>query len=130
MRRRPECGSVAVTAGWRPFRSPVLLEEIGSTNTELVARARAGAPEGTVLLAERQTAGRGRLGRRWLGHPGGSVLCSVLLRPAWPPERWHLAGWALMCSARDAVAEVTGVRLSGKWPNDLLAPDGRKVAGV
>jgi BirA family biotin operon repressor/biotin-[acetyl-CoA-carboxylase] ligase len=115
---------------WRPFVAPERLDEIDSTNSELARRAAAGAPEGTVLLAERQTAGRGRLGRRWLDHPGGSILCSVLLRPAWTPERWHLAGWALMCSARDAVAEVTGVMLAGKWPNDLLAADGRKVAGV
>src|SRR5579875_1841362 len=100
MRRRPVdrgpgAGSVRVTGGWRPFRTPVRLEEIGSTNTELVARARAGAPEGTVLLAERQTAGRGRLGRRWLDHPGGSVLCSVLFRPAWPTDRLFLAGWVV-----------------------------------
>jgi BirA family biotin operon repressor/biotin-[acetyl-CoA-carboxylase] ligase len=103
---------------------------MGSTNSELAARAAAGAPEGTVLLADRQTAGRGRLGRRWVDHPGGSVLCSILFRPAWAAERWHLAGWVVALAAIDAVREETGVECRCKWPNDLLAPDGKKLAGV
>ncbi len=123
----PEAGEARQ---WQPFVTPERLEEIGSTNSDLVIRAAGGAPEGTVLLADRQTAGRGRLGRRWLDHPGGSVLCSVLFRPAWPPDRWYLAAWVVAIAAADAVREETGVECRCKWPNDLLALDGRKLAGV
>ncbi|MGH9299072.1 MAG: biotin--[acetyl-CoA-carboxylase] ligase, partial [Acidimicrobiales bacterium] len=90
-------------------------------------------PEGTVLLAERQTAGRGRLGRRWLDHPGGSVLCSILFRPRaeLPPERWFLVPALVSLSAVEACSEAAGVECGCKWPNDLVARrDGRKVAGV
>lgn len=93
--------------------------------------AAAGAPEGTVLLAEAQSAGRGRLGRRWIGEPGASVLCSILFRPAIPVERYYLAGWTVALAAADACSEVAGVACSCKWPNDLLGgEDGRKLAGV
>jgi BirA family biotin operon repressor/biotin-[acetyl-CoA-carboxylase] ligase len=116
---------------WRPFTSPERLDEIGSTNAELLLRARAGAPEGTVLLADRQSAGRGRLDRRWLDHPGGSVLCSILFRPAWTLDSWLLAGFVVALSAIEACSEVTGVDCSCKWPNDVIAGrEHRKVAGV
>lgn len=115
---------------WQPFLMPERVGEIDSTNSELARRAAAGAVEGTVVLAERQSAGRGRLGRRWVDQPGGSILCSMLFRPAWRRERWFLAGWVVMLAALAAAAEAAGVELCGKWPNDLLAADGRKVAGV
>ncbi|MGO9558596.1 MAG: biotin--[acetyl-CoA-carboxylase] ligase [Acidimicrobiales bacterium] len=116
---------------WRPFTSPERVGEIGSTNAELLLRAAAGAPEGTVLLADRQSAGRGRLDRRWLDHPGGSVLCSILFRPRWPLESWFLAGWVVALSAIEACSEVAGVDCNCKWPNDLIAgSEHRKVAGL
>jgi BirA family biotin operon repressor/biotin-[acetyl-CoA-carboxylase] ligase len=116
---------------WRPFLSPERIEEISSTNSELAARGAAGAPEGTVLLAERQLAGRGRLGRRWLDHPGGSVLCSILFRPAWAIDRWHLAATVVALSAIEAIEAETDVACCCKWPNDLLAvANGRKIAGI
>jgi BirA family biotin operon repressor/biotin-[acetyl-CoA-carboxylase] ligase len=109
----------------------VLVGETGSTNADLLALAGAGAPEGTVVLAERQSAGRGRLGRRWLDAPGGSVLCSALFRPRGPRDEWHLAGWIVALAAADAATAVAGVECFCKWPNDLLAGDEeRKVAGV
>src|SRR5205823_6818718 len=67
-------------AGTR-FASVVAFDELGSTNTELMERARAGAPEGLVVVADHQTAGRGRLGRTWSAAPGTALLVSVLLRP-------------------------------------------------
>jgi BirA family biotin operon repressor/biotin-[acetyl-CoA-carboxylase] ligase len=124
-------GPPAPGTGWRPFVAPERLDEVGSTNSELLARAAAGAPEGTVLLAERQLAGRGRLGRRWLDHPGGSILCSVLFRPPMPIELWYLAGFTLALAAIDACRETAGLDVACKWPNDLLAgTEGRKIAGV
>jgi BirA family biotin operon repressor/biotin-[acetyl-CoA-carboxylase] ligase len=84
-----------------------------------------------VLLAERQSAGRGRLGRRWLDHPGGSVLCSMLFRPSWPIDMWFLASWVVALSAIEACREVADVECRCKWPNDLIGgSEHRKVAGV
>jgi BirA family transcriptional regulator, biotin operon repressor / biotin---[acetyl-CoA-carboxylase] ligase len=86
-------------------------------------------PEGAVVVADEQTEGRGRLGRRWLAPAGTSLLLSVLLRPevdpALLPELSLVAGRA--CA--DAVAEVAGVATEVKFPNDVLV-QGRKVAGI
>jgi BirA family transcriptional regulator, biotin operon repressor / biotin---[acetyl-CoA-carboxylase] ligase len=103
--------------------------EIGSTNTALLEEARAGAPEGRVLVADHQSAGRGRLGRTWQAPPGSSLLVSVLLRPPLPPERLHLVTVAAGLAAADACREVAGAAVSLKWPNDLLHGD-RKLAGL
>ncbi|MHB1986811.1 MAG: biotin--[acetyl-CoA-carboxylase] ligase [Acidimicrobiales bacterium] len=120
-----------VPPGWRPFVTPERVARVGSTNAELLNRAASGAPEGTVLLADQQFAGRGRLGRRWLDHPGGSVLCSVLFRPTWPIGAWYLASWAVALAAIEACSEVASVDCRCKWPNDLIAGfDHRKVGGV
>ena len=109
------------------------VHETGSTNADLLAAAADGAPDGTVLLAEAQTAGRGRLGRDWSAPAGSSLLCSVLLRPALVPADAHLVSVAVALAARAALEEVAGLVPALKWPNDLVVegPDGtRKVAGV
>lgn len=108
-------------------------DETGSTNTDLLAMARAGAPEGVVLVAEHQTAGRGRLGREWQAPPGSSLLVSVLCRPALPLSRSHLVTVAAGLAAADAAEEVAGTRPTLKWPNDVVVEtaDGtRKLAGL
>ncbi|MEX2658835.1 MAG: biotin--[acetyl-CoA-carboxylase] ligase [Acidimicrobiales bacterium] len=109
------------------------VDETGSTNTDLLAAARAGEPEGIVLVAGHQTAGRGRLDRMWQAPPGSSLLVSVLCRPALPPSRAHLVTVAAGLAAADAVEEVAGTRPSLKWPNDVVVEtaDGtRKLAGL
>lgn len=122
---------VAPSPVWRPFCSPERLAEVPSTNLALAERAKEGAPEGTVLLAESQSAGRGRLGRRWLDPPGGSILCSLLFRPRLPLEEWFLAPMAVSLAARAACEQVAGAETACKWPNDLVSlPDGLKLAGV
>jgi BirA family biotin operon repressor/biotin-[acetyl-CoA-carboxylase] ligase len=102
----------------------------GSTNADLLARADDGAPEGQVLVAEVQTAGRGRLGRTWVSVPGASLTFSVLLRPsAVPAER---RGWLALLSGvavASAVRSVSGLPAALKWPNDVLIGD-RKLAGI
>lgn len=103
--------------------------EIDSTNTRAVALARAGAPEGTLVLAEAQTAGRGRLGRRWHAPPGGALLMSLLLRPPLPPTRAQWATMICALAAAEAVAEVAGLEAGLKWPNDLVFA-GRKLGGM
>jgi BirA family biotin operon repressor/biotin-[acetyl-CoA-carboxylase] ligase len=103
---------------------------IDSTNTWVMEQARSGAPEGLVAVAAEQTAGRGRLGRKWIAPAGGSLLMSVLLRPtALPADRLHLATAAVAMSGADAVALIAEITPSLKWPNDLLIDD-RKLAGV
>ena len=112
------------------WRSLEVVESIGSTNAELVARAGAGAPEGTVLVAEHQEAGRGRLDRTWTSPPRAGLTVSFLLRPDVPAAR---RGWLPLLTGvalAEAVGEISGVRASLKWPNDLLALDGRKLAGI
>jgi BirA family biotin operon repressor/biotin-[acetyl-CoA-carboxylase] ligase len=121
---------VAAVPGPGEFRFDVRhFDEIDSTNRYLLEEARVGAPEGVVAVADHQTAGRGRLGRRWEAPPGGALLCSVLLRPELPPARLHLVTAAVALAAAEAVERVAGVRPEVKWPNDLLL-DGRKLAGV
>ena len=105
-------------------------DTIDSTNRYLLDQARAGAPDGIVAVADHQTAGRGRLGRRWEAPAGANLLVSVLLRPELPGPLRHLAAAVVALAAADATETVTGLVLGIKWPNDLLGPDGRKVAGV
>jgi BirA family biotin operon repressor/biotin-[acetyl-CoA-carboxylase] ligase len=103
----------------------------GSTNADVLALARDGAPEGVVVVADHQSAGRGRYDRTWLAPPAGSLLLSVLLRP---PSR--VASATTMTTAvamAEAVEEETGVSPGLKWPNDLVvAGQGgeRKLAGI
>ncbi|HEY3611708.1 MAG TPA: biotin--[acetyl-CoA-carboxylase] ligase [Pseudonocardiaceae bacterium] len=103
----------------------------GSTNADLSAAAQRGAADRTVLIADEQTAGRGRLGRKWTSPPDAGLYLSVLLRPTGVPAprlSWLalLAGVALVRTARFA-----GAAAVLKWPNDLLlGPDQRKGAGV
>ncbi|GAA4064688.1 biotin--[acetyl-CoA-carboxylase] ligase [Actinomadura miaoliensis] len=127
-----------------------VVPETGSTNADLAALAREGAPEGTVLVTEMQTAGRGRLGRPWSAPPRSGLMFSLLLRPAvgvarlgWVPLLTgvavatavrHMTAWTppaeqrINDGAADAAAErPVDVRL--KWPNDLLVGE-RKLAGI
>lgn len=103
--------------------------ETDSTNRVLAAAAVAGAADGLVLVADHQTAGRGRLGRRWEAAPGAALLASVLLRPALAPDRYHLVSSAVALSAAAACRSVAGVSPALKWPNDLLL-DAGKLAGI
>jgi BirA family transcriptional regulator, biotin operon repressor / biotin---[acetyl-CoA-carboxylase] ligase len=104
-------------------------EEIDSTNTYLRERAREGAPEGLVAVADHQTAGRGRLDRRWESPPGSNLLVSVLLRPACDADDLHLCTTAVALAAADACREAAGVEVAFKWPNDLLVGES-KLAGI
>jgi BirA family biotin operon repressor/biotin-[acetyl-CoA-carboxylase] ligase len=104
-------------------------DELDSTNTFLLAEARQGAPAGLVAVADHQTAGRGRLDRRWESPPGANLLASVLLRPRCEPADLHLCTAAVALAAADACREVAGVDPVIKWPNDLLV-GGAKLAGV
>jgi BirA family biotin operon repressor/biotin-[acetyl-CoA-carboxylase] ligase len=100
---------------------PVLMAQVGSTNDEVTALAAGGAPEGTCVVAEEQTAGRGRLDRTWVSPPGAGLWASVLIRPADVPKaRWGLLSLAAGLAAADALAAGCRVRAELKWPNDVV----------
>ena len=105
------------------------LAEIDSTNRYLLDEARAGAAAGLVVVADHQTAGRGRLGRTWVAPPGASLLMSLLLRPTVPVDRRHVLVMAAGLAMAEAVETETGVIAGLKWPNDLLVGE-RKLAGI
>jgi BirA family transcriptional regulator, biotin operon repressor / biotin---[acetyl-CoA-carboxylase] ligase len=119
-----------VLAGTRLWSAVTVVAETGSTNEDLIGAARAGAAEGTVLVAERQTRGRGRLGRPWLSEPGAALTFSVLLRPGAVPAAAR--GWLPLLTGVAVAAAVrarTGLDVRLKWPNDVLAGTG-KLAGI
>ncbi len=114
-----------------------VVAQTGSTNADIVAAAGSGAPEGTVVVAERQTSGRGRLGRAWQSPPRAGIAVSVLLRPGAPAPPWSPAptarfGWLPLLTGValvQAVRRVAAVDAMLKWPNDLLI-DERKCGGI
>jgi BirA family transcriptional regulator, biotin operon repressor / biotin---[acetyl-CoA-carboxylase] ligase len=135
--RKPlDVAAVARGGFWHTVQS---VAQTGSTNADVLLRAQDGTAEGLVLVAEEQTAGRGRLGRAWISPPHAALMFSLLLRPApVPPARWGwlplLTGVAVVTTIR----EVSGVSSTLKWPNDVLAVTvpgtppsaGGKLAGI
>ena len=124
--------AIARPGGRRRFTDVRWMAETGSTNADALALARQGEPEGIVLVADHQTAGRGRAGRTWTAPPGASLLCTILLRPPEPVA--GLVTFALAVAAAEAVEELAGFSPGLKWPNDLVveSDDGRvrKLAGI
>jgi BirA family transcriptional regulator, biotin operon repressor / biotin---[acetyl-CoA-carboxylase] ligase len=126
----------AVMSGSRLYSAVDVVARTGSTNADLLTAARAGAAAGTVLVAEEQTAGRGRLDRSWQSQPGAALTFSVLLRPAGVPPACR--GWLPLLTGvavASALGAETGVAVSLKWPNDVLAASGApersaKLAGI
>jgi BirA family transcriptional regulator, biotin operon repressor / biotin---[acetyl-CoA-carboxylase] ligase len=112
------------------WRDVQVVAQTGSTNADLLGEARAGAAEGLVLVAEEQTAGRGRLGRAWSAPARAALTFSVLLRPHdVPPAR---RGWLPLLTGvavATAVRDQAGVPATLKWPNDVLVAE-RKLAGI
>jgi BirA family biotin operon repressor/biotin-[acetyl-CoA-carboxylase] ligase len=112
------------------WRAVEVQDRTGSTNADLLARAIQGAPEGAVLAAEEQSAGRGRMGRSWVSPPRAALTFSLLVRPAAvPPAR---RGWLSLLTGvavASAVTAVTGVDARLKWPNDVLAGEA-KLGGI
>ncbi len=102
---------------------------IGSTNDEAKRLASLGEPDGTLVVADSQTAGRGRSGRQWVTPPGAAIAMSLILRPAIPS--FQITQVALLggLAVLEGIEQATGLTAQLKWPNDVLI-NGRKVAGV
>jgi BirA family biotin operon repressor/biotin-[acetyl-CoA-carboxylase] ligase len=110
-------------------RNVAYYDSIESTNIEAKALARSGAPAGTLVIADRQTGGRGRLNRQWLAPPGSSLLMSLIFRPELTPTQ--AARVPMICSLAviDAIESLTPLSVGLKWPNDILIR-GRKAGGI
>ena len=110
-----------------------LFDCLPSTNGEAVQLAQAEVEHGTVVVADSQTAGRGRLSRTWFSPPGANLYCSIILRATRPAERLtEWLSWLPLISAlaaAEAIEEVSSIHVSVKWPNDLLISE-RKVGGI
>lgn len=106
-----------------------VVAQTGSTNADLAAAARGGAPSGTVLVADHQSAGRGRLGRTWMAPPGSSIAMSVLLRSEVARERWSWLPLLTGLAVSDGLRQACDLPADLKWPNDVLVAD-RKICGV
>jgi len=107
----------------------IRLSEVDSTNTYASKLAVDGEPEGTVVIAEHQTAGRGRLGRKWVSPPGLNIYASIILRPKVPPRDAPLITFVAAVALARTVRELYKLDAGIKWPNDLLI-NGRKSAGI
>lgn len=104
--------------------------KIGSTNTSAMSAASDGAPEGTVFLAEEQTAGRGRGANAWQSPRSTGIYCSVILRPMLPPAEVLVLSLAAGLAVQAAIQQVDSrVKADLKWPNDLLI-DRKKICGI
>jgi BirA family transcriptional regulator, biotin operon repressor / biotin---[acetyl-CoA-carboxylase] ligase len=110
----------------RPFK---YLRATGSTNSDALEWAAAGAPEGALVVAEEQRAGRGRWGRSWVAPPNSSILFSLVLRPTGLIQGLDLLTTALGVACAHGIEQATGLSPGLKWPNDVEI-EGRKVAGI
>jgi BirA family biotin operon repressor/biotin-[acetyl-CoA-carboxylase] ligase len=107
----------------------VYLDSVASTNTEAARRAQAGAPEGVTVVANEQTAGRGRLDRYWVSPLNAGLYASIILRPSLKLESWTLIPLMAAVSVHDALIDSCNLATDIKWPNDIIAGE-RKLCGI
>jgi BirA family biotin operon repressor/biotin-[acetyl-CoA-carboxylase] ligase len=119
---RPRLGPLGQRVLW--------FDDIGSTNDRALAWAEDGADEGAIVLADAQSAGRGRLGRTWASPAGAGIYVSLVLRPA--PHAMPLLTMAAGVGVSDGIAAATGLQTHVKWPNDVCVAGrpSRKLAGL
>src|SRR6185295_3381224 len=113
------------------FLKPKVLrfESLPSTNTKLARLAAEGAPEGVTIVADEQTAGRGRLQRAWSSPKGAGLYFSILLQPTIAADQWPLITFMAALAVGDALSEACDANTDIKWPNDLLSGE-RKICGI
>lgn len=110
-------------------REIVYFEEVDSTNRYARALAREGAAHGTLVLADTQTAGRGRRGRGWISPSGSSISMTLILRPDMPPAQVAKLSLLTALATANAIRQATGLDARIKWPNDIVI-GGKKVCGM
>lgn len=104
-------------------------ESVDSTNNWAKRLAEDGAPQGTVVIANEQTAGKGRRGRKWVTPKGAAAAFSILLRPDMPPERASMLTLVKGLSVAQAISSLYGLEAKIKWPNDVIVSD-KKICGI
>lgn len=129
IRPSPICTFVAYNRRWLMKTRILRYESVTSTNSEVARLAIEGADEGLAIVADEQTAGRGRLQRAWSSPKGAGLYFSILLRPRVAADRWPLITFVAALATGDALLEGAGVATDIKWPNDLLANE-RKICGI
>ena len=110
-------------------RKMFVFESLDSTNSCAKTLAETGTPAGTVVVADHQTAGRGRMGRSWVSEPGLNLLFSIVLRPSFPKESSGLLTFYSAVFIARALEKATGHSIECKWPNDILI-NGKKCCGI
>lgn len=104
-------------------------DETDSTNIDAKRYAEEGAPHGTTVIADMQTAGRGRRGRMWQSPPGSAIYMTIMLKPDFVPDKASMLTLVMALSVADAIAETTGLQAGIKWPNDVVV-NAKKVCGI
>ena len=102
---------------------------IGSTNVEAKKQAENGAPEGLLVVADKQEAGRGRRGRSWTSPAGANIFMTLLLRPRFVPEKASMVTLVMAVSVAQGITDISGLPAKIKWPNDIVM-NGKKVVGI
>ncbi len=105
------------------------LESTGSTNTDAKRLAEEGEPHGTTIVANMQTAGRGRRGRTWQSPAGANTYFTILLKPDFSPDKASMLTLVMALSVAEAIEEITGLKADIKWPNDIVVHK-KKVVGM
>ncbi len=104
-------------------------EELDSTNVRARQEAESGAPEGTLVAADMQTAGRGRRGRAWNSPPGMNIYFTLILRPSYVPDKASMVTLVMALAVAEGIRGTCGVEAEIKWPNDIVVK-GKKVCGI
>lgn len=107
----------------------VYFEETDSTNTKAKESAVKGAPEGTLIISEKQTKGRGRKGRKWFSPSQEGIYISIILRPTIPPNEAPKITLLTAVAVAETLLSLTSLKIDIKWPNDILV-NGKKIAGI
>lgn len=110
-------------------RNVAFYESVGSTNVQAKLLAEEDAPSGTLVVAQTQTAGRGRRGRGWVSPPGHNLYFTLLLRPEINPDKASMLTLVMALAVKEAIETVCGIQAGIKWPNDIVL-NGRKVTGI
>ncbi|MCB6201505.1 biotin--[acetyl-CoA-carboxylase] ligase [Extibacter muris] len=110
-------------------KTVVYAKETDSTNIQAKALGEKGAVHGTLVVADRQTAGKGRRGRRWTSPPGTSIYMTILLKPQFLPSKAPMLTLVMALSVAEGIKGVTGLPAQIKWPNDIVV-NGKKVCGI
>lgn len=100
-----------------------------STNTEAKRQAESGAPEGLLVVADKQESGKGRRGRGWESPSGSNIFMTLLLRPSFAPQKASMTTLVMALGTAQAITEVSGLQAEIKWPNDIVV-NGKKVVGI